>query len=1847
MCAEGYWYRGYYEALAVFAAKDEDELNNDNDVGLLDDGDDENGDAVAGGDDGEAAAGKNGAGCVSCGSPKDSGAYCGGGLCLPVPQRGFWSQGVDSSTDDMNKVGQYVYICRSKGCTGAPTLEQGCYTDWHIESYPDLTRRRLLEENSTFSGKSGVVSSFEEVRNSLMSMSVSHRTLLAANDTNETVYDGVGRTVESAPTDKDNICSPGAWGPLCQACDEGWFFDAAKTVTCKECAGSSMFAALPGFMSMLALVMIIKYRGILPLPAWLKKILHLKKDPQLPFVAALSMIPPGQLKVIWSTIQIVQSIGVNLELSFPEPMTSFSVGTSVLNLDFLSVDCSAEGTTFHSNVYSTSAFPLILVTLIWVAYWVERGWHALKVSRGAVFTLKQERLFRKGLYDGYFAQTLTTTYLFLPTATMSQFKGLNCFSYEASTQSYLKADSSIDCNGPAHQSFIIYNALMILFFQSIIVFYFLILYLNLDKINPIRKCDGDTAAALRLRDLDRTIDHIRFLFNDTRVTCWYHEVIDMYRRMFFIGVLPLTAEEPVTKAYIGAGLAMAMTIYFREMMPSRNPFTNLLAVVSQYQILFVFLAALFIITAAIDRVNVSQFALGCLLVFANSIVLLGAIYAGWLAHLRDLKRMKRRERKVIKIEYAVQFEDEKFESTLESVADSSLAQTSVLAYHYTSLAAAKYYVKNGIPAYAMQQNFCWSAAHVDVCNGVVFSLKGPHELKHGDPCLEKMSPLSPCREAVICVAAPRELLYPLIEPSMYDSQIDAILGSFDAYSRGSFDTANRGSFDAAKRAEPGGDKSDELEETKDAQQSQAAAAEEPVDDEETKRAKSIEAFSHLVVMPTEILMAFSRTGLDEDEVTIELKRWGVKADQLKASAAKARKRAKLASQEATKKGSDWLMEGDSKPDNQEGDDVAFAGEHDFALEDQAPGELEVDSDGEDIVPQSQPKRVTKRRVAMGGAPAEAIDDDDTKQRNLHGGVVEEYEVAHGADKSLGMGAFLGGDLDGDGIPDFPPVVFTSQNIMRAYQLVPDADLDSNQTFTLTDLVCPEVLSDLAYVTSKYEVDKRRSGGKGAQVRTPIVVKTVDEYLGRMAEVRDECEKRGLVPVYYYTLPVAANMIAHSGFRYLSATSKDGGINFTTLSPASYDVGTFEYEANLIIDMLGPDDLEDIRGTHKLDVCFVYAVEPRILRQAPGGRDSAKMVPKIFLENFVEPEPGTGDYLLRPDRIVTSFMLDPGKPLTGYEAAVDGLKAEKEKDNKLIRKLALVETAARYNESITKGEHGFGEGQTPWPRMDMVSEDIDDDLGDGEVEIDPMIFGDGDFGVIDWATGVVDIDGAGGVQIRDMPQTSTFVDDRDPTMLVGLNVHLKDLELTALNDWTGIVKAWRTGDGKERANYFTVALDAGLPGFLPGFEFSCEGRNLEVAQEQGEKNKPRPRGEVRIKSTKSDAEIEKLDPKKRAAERAKTARRKFALLDGAEAVEEALEEQEEKAKAEEMRQNRRRAFEEKEAKKLESRAAKQLKEEEKRRAKEKKWIEAEVKRKMAELEAKREAKVKAKQEEERKQREAAAKQIEVDRLNLQARLGPEKVAAAEKVITRLDEALDAWQVKIYGGAWEKWVAVLLAARAKASVAAYQSKQQLAREAREKRRELEKRRSSQYELRLKGDVEAMAEFDAHVAIIVDRGGFPKMAKAFQVYCQRLSFESWKMHTVAGLEAELWKRCLTEFTRKNGFPPKPGSLWMLSSPAAELLDEPYPDDLVAPSFGIMNVKAALTDTTTESRKALRGVNRDARKLAKIRDKLEAKDPPSGLQRGFIEQVRPEKNWRSHVNSHYDGNDGRDGEKSDDEGR
>jgi len=64
------------------------------------------------------------------------------------------------------------------------------------------------------------------------------------------------------------------------------------------------------------------------------------------------------------------------------------------------------------------------------------------------------------------------------------------------------------------------------------------------------------------------------------------------------------------------------------------------------------------------------------------------------------------------------------------------------------------------------------------------------------------------------------------------------------------------------------------------------------------------------------------------------------------------------------------------------------------------------------------------------------------------------------------------DFATSGNSTFPPVTFASHNILRAYQLVPDAELDESLTCSLKDLVCPEVLSDIAYFSSQYDRTRR-------------------------------------------------------------------------------------------------------------------------------------------------------------------------------------------------------------------------------------------------------------------------------------------------------------------------------------------------------------------------------------------------------------------------------------------------------------------------------------------------------------------------------------------------------------------------------------------------------------------------------------------------------------------------------------------------------------------------------------------------------------------------------------------------------
>lgn len=146
-----------------------------------------------------------------------------------------------------------------------------------------------------------------------------------------------------------------------------------------------------------------------------------------------------------------------------------------------------------------------------------------------------------------------------------------------------------------------------------------------------------------------------------------------------------------------------------------------------------------------------------------------------------------------------------------------------------------------------------------------------------------------------------------------------------------------------------------------------------------------------------------------------------------------------------------------------------------------------------------------------------------------------------------------------------------------------------------------------------------------------------------SDIRRLCESNDLIPLYHYTASYLAPLIAQSGFRMSTQGQGDGGVYLSTIGPVSYGLGTPSYEDNIICDCFGVERLDEYRGAGRLNLCIMYAADPHILHQAPGGRVNAGMVTKSSFIDFSLIH-RDGCYYLRSDRVVGMFLFDPTTPL---------------------------------------------------------------------------------------------------------------------------------------------------------------------------------------------------------------------------------------------------------------------------------------------------------------------------------------------------------------------------------------------------------------------------------------------------------------------------------------------------------------------------------------------------------------------------------------------------------------------------
>lgn len=187
--------------------------------------------------------------------------------------------------------------------------------------------------------------------------------------------------------------------------------------------------------------------------------------------------------------------------------------------------------------------------------------------------------------------------------------------------SFLRVDASVNCNGAEYLYFRKIILASICLYQLIPLYFLKMLFGQRAGLNPVSK-DGwrraeDEAVKIEKRNIQGCDCLLRFLWTDYKPAFYLFEVADLYRRIFFVALLPLLGTG-LLRVVVGCFAAFIWVKFVREAQPFIDGSTNLLLHIAAYQILVTFLSALVISSGALAIFHLSDLVLGLILIAANS-----------------------------------------------------------------------------------------------------------------------------------------------------------------------------------------------------------------------------------------------------------------------------------------------------------------------------------------------------------------------------------------------------------------------------------------------------------------------------------------------------------------------------------------------------------------------------------------------------------------------------------------------------------------------------------------------------------------------------------------------------------------------------------------------------------------------------------------------------------------------------------------------------------------------------------------------------------------------------------------------------------------------------------------------------------------------------------------------------------------------------------------------------------------------------------------------------------------------------------------------------------------------------
>jgi hypothetical protein len=217
--------------------------------------------------------------------------------------------------------------------------------------------------------------------------------------------------------------------------------------------------------------------------------------------------------------------------------------------------------TFYITVYLWCVIPIVLSLLI------------LVVGLFRVYCSGRDKAKRKAVKYSHIWMFLFLSYLVLPAVSNKQLSVFSCVEL-TDGESYLRIDTSIDCKSPSYLQFRSIIICFILIYQLIPIIWMTLLFRRRKELNPPT---SDESLVLYIRENNPKVSSLKFLFRDYKAKKWWFEVVEMYRRIVFVGVTPLVSPQPTIRTSFGLVLAVISIIYYRDTQPYRVPSTNRIA----------------------------------------------------------------------------------------------------------------------------------------------------------------------------------------------------------------------------------------------------------------------------------------------------------------------------------------------------------------------------------------------------------------------------------------------------------------------------------------------------------------------------------------------------------------------------------------------------------------------------------------------------------------------------------------------------------------------------------------------------------------------------------------------------------------------------------------------------------------------------------------------------------------------------------------------------------------------------------------------------------------------------------------------------------------------------------------------------------------------------------------------------------------------------------------------------------------------------------------------------------------------------------------------------------------------